>query len=133
MPVFLSLARTSQQLIRSVLAVRMQTAIILWDDAVERLHAKKQSYMDTERESGLEVGEEWAKEDPKYRQLLRIAKAAEEARREIFDPEHQMDPGDWVRFWEDRGLGGDTDAWVRTFANRAARLSRKPGHAGQLD
>jgi len=73
------------------------------DDVVER-RASKQRYVETERESGLAVGEEWIKEDAD--QLLRIAKAVEEARREIdvqtlqdlIDPEHKMDAGDWVRF-----------------------------------
>ena len=60
------------------------------DDVVER-RASKQSYVETER---LEIGEDWVKEDAD--QLLRIAKAVEEARREIdvqtlqdlIDPEH---------------------------------------------
>jgi hypothetical protein len=102
----------------------------------ERLRASKQSYVENERESGREVGEEWAMEDPKYGALLRIAKAVEEVRREIdvqtlqdlIDPEHKMDAGDWVRFWEDRGFSGDSepsDVWVRAFADRAARLFQK--------
>ncbi len=103
------------------------------DDVVER-RASKQSYVETERESGLEVGEDWVKEDAD--QLLRIAKAVEEARREIdvqtlqdlIDPEHKMDTGDWVRFWQDRGFSGDSepsDVWVRAFADGAARLFQK--------
>ena len=125
----------AQQAFREVilnLAVRRATM----DDAVERLRASKQSYVETERESGLEVGEEWATEDATYSELLRIAKAVEEARREIdlqtlqdlIDPEHKMDAGDWVRFWEDRGFSGDSepsDVWVRAFADRAARLFQK--------
>ena len=127
----------AQQAFREVilnLAVRRETATM--DDAVERLRASKQSYVETERESGLEVGEEWATEDATYSELLRIAKAVEEARREIdlqtlqdlIDPEHKMDAGDWVRFWEDRGFSGDSepsDVWVRAFADRAARLFQK--------
>ena len=50
------------------------------DDAFER-RASKQSYVETERESGLEVGEEWATNDPWYGELLRIVKAVEEARK----------------------------------------------------
>src|SRR5262249_47610597 len=92
------------------LAVRKETATM--DDAVERLRPSKRSSAETERESGPEVGEEWATEAAKYGELLRIAKAVEEARREIdlqtlqdlIDPEHKMDAGDWVRFWEDRGF-----------------------------
>ena len=109
------------------------------DDVVERLHASKQSYVETEREFGLEFGEEWATEDAEYGALLRIAKAVEEARREIdvqtlrnlIDPEHKMDAGDWVRFWGDRGFSDDTepsDVWVRAFADGAARLFEKRGH-----
>jgi hypothetical protein len=127
----------AQQAFREVilnLAVRRETATM--DDAVERLRASKQSDVETERESGLEVGEEWATEDATYSELLRIAKAVEEARREIdlqtlqdlIDPEHKMDAGDWVRFWEDRGFSGDSepsDVWVRAFADRAARLFQK--------
>ena len=87
------------------------------DDVVEPLRASKQSYVETKRESDLEVGEEWAKEDAEYGQLLRIAKAVEEVRREIdlqtlrdlFNPEHKMDAGDWVSFWEDRGFSGDPE------------------------
>jgi hypothetical protein len=101
-----------------------------------RPRASKQSYVENERESGREVGEEWAMEDPKYGALLRIAKAVEEARREIdvqtlqdlIDPEHKMDTADWVRFWEDRGFGGasePSEVWVRAFADGAARLSQK--------
>src|SRR5215470_9598636 len=96
------------------------------DDAVERLRAGKRSSAETERESGLEVGE-WAMEAGKYGELLRIAKAVEEVRREIdvqtlqdlIDPEHKMDAGDWVRFWEDRGFSGDA------FPDGAARLVQK--------
>jgi hypothetical protein len=106
------------------------------DDRVGRLRASKQSDAEAERESGLEVGEEWAMEDPKYGQLLQIAKAVEEARREIdvqtlqdlIDPEHKMDAGDWVRFWEDRGFSGasePSDVCDRAFADRAARLIQK--------
>src|SRR5207244_406044 len=62
------------------LAVRREAATM--DDVVER-RASKQSHVETEREAGPEVGEEWAKEDAKYGELLRIAKAVEEARREI--------------------------------------------------
>ena len=127
----------AQQAFREVilnLAVRRETTTM--DDAVERLRASKQSYVETERESGLEVGEEWATEDATYSELLRIAKAVEEARREIdlqtlqdlIDPEHKMDAGDWVRFWEDRGFSGasePSDVWVRAFADRAARLFQK--------
>ena len=127
----------AQQAFREVilnLAVRRETATM--DDAVERLRASKQSYVETERESGLEVGEEWATEDATYSELLRIAKAVEEARREIdlqtlqdlIDPEHKMDAGDWVRFWEDRGFSDDSepsDVWVRAFADGTARLFQK--------
>ena len=102
------------------------------DNVVEWLRASKRSSAETERESGLEVGE-WATEDAKYGELLRIAKAVEEARREIdvqtlqdlIDPEHKMDAGDWVRFWEDRGFNGDSepsDVWARAFADGAARF-----------
>ena len=77
--------------------------------------------------------EQWATEDAKYGELLRIAKAVEEARREIdlqtlqdlIGPEHKMDAGDWVRFWEDRGFSGDSepsDVWARAFADGAARF-----------
>ena len=107
------------------------------DDAVERLRAKKQSSVEAERESGLEVGEEWAREDTEYGELLRIARAVEEVRREIdvqtlqdlIDPEHKMDAGDWVRFWEDRGFSDASepnDVWNKAFADRAARLFQKP-------
>src|SRR5215471_1415461 len=107
------------------LAVRKETATM--DDVVERLRTSKQSYMKTEREAGPEVGEAWATEAAKYGELLRIAKAVEEARREIdvqtlqdlIDPEHKMDAGDWVRFWEDRGFSGDA------FPDGAARLVQK--------
>ena len=82
-------------------------------DVVERFGPRKQSYVKTEQ---------WATEDVKYGELLRIAKAVEEVRREIdlqtlqnlIDPEHKMDAGDWVRFWEDRGFSGDSepnDGW----------------------
>ena len=73
----------------------------------------------------------WAKEDDKYRALLRIAKAVEEARREIdvqtlqqlIDPEHRMDAGDL-----DRGFYGDSepsDVSARAFADAAAGLFKK--------
>jgi len=111
--------------------LRKETAIM--DDAVERLRASKQSCLKTERKSALEVGEEWATEAARYGELLRIAKAVEEARREIdlqtlqdlIGPEHKMDAGDWVRFWEDRGFSGDSepsDVWARAFADGAARF-----------
>src|SRR6516162_9911462 len=83
-----------------------------------------------------QVARKWAKEDDKYRALLRIAKAVEEVRREIdvqtlqqlIDAEHRMDAGDWVRFWEDRGFGGDSepsDVSARAFADAAAGLFKK--------
>src|SRR5215469_5138329 len=112
------------------LAVRKETATM--DDVVERLRTSKQSYLKTERESGPEVGEAWATEAAKYGELLlRIAKAVEEARREIdiqnpqdlIDPEHKMDAGDWVRFWEDRGFNEDA------FTDGAARLVQKVSRA----
>jgi hypothetical protein len=107
------------------------------DDIVKRLRASKQSSMESKRESGLEVGEKWATEDPKYGELLlRIAKAVEEARQEVdvqtlqdlIDPERKMDAGDWVRFWEDRGFSGNSepsDVSDRAFADGAARLFQK--------
>ena len=84
--------------------------------------------MKTEHQSG--------PEDTEYGVLLRVARAVEEARREIdvqtlqhlIDPEHRMDAGDWVRFWEDRGFSGDSeqsDAWVKAFADGAAKLLQK--------
>jgi len=113
------------------LAVRKETATM--DDAVERLRVSKRSYVEAEREAGLEVGEVWATEDPEYGELLRIAKAVAEARREIdvqtlqdlIDPEHKMDAGDWVSFWEDRGFRDDCEPSGRAFADRAARLFQK--------
>ena len=106
------------------------------DDVGKRRRANRRSCVETERDAGPEVAAEWAKEDDKYRALLRIAKAVEEARREIdvqtlqhlIDPEHRMDAGDWVRFWEDRGFSGDSepsDVRDRTFADAAARLFQK--------
>ena len=46
-----------------------------------------------------------AKKYTRYRELLRIAKAVEEARSEIdlqdlVDPERKMNAGDGVKFWE---------------------------------
>ena len=127
----------AQQALKEVvinLAVRKETATM--DDVVEPLRASKQSDVETEREAGLEVRKEWAKEDAEYGELLRIAKTVDEARREIdvqtlqdlFDPEHKMTGGDWVSFWEDRGFSGDSepsDVWVRAFADGAARLFQK--------
>jgi len=87
------------------------------DDVGKRRPTNQQSCVETERDAGLEVAREWAKEDDKYRALLRIAKAVEEARREIdvqtlqhlIDPKHRMDAGDRIRFWEDRGFSGDSE------------------------
>jgi len=106
------------------------------DDVGERRRATRRSRVETERDAGLEVARKWAKEDDKYRALLRIAKAVEEARREIdvqtlqhpIDPEHRMDAGDWVRFWEDRGFSGDSeprDVSARAFADAPAGLFKK--------
>ena len=103
------------------------------DDVGKRRPTNQQSCVETERDAGLEIAAEWANEDDKYRALLRIAKAVEETRSEIdvqtlqhlIDPEHRMDAGDWVRFWEDRGFSGDSepsDARDRAFADAAARL-----------
>jgi len=106
---------------------------VTMDGEVERLRAKKQS----ECEAGLESGEECGTELAEYCELLRIASAVEEARREIeaqalqdlIDPEHKMDAGDWARFWEDRGFGGASepnDVWDKAVADCAARLFQKP-------
>jgi len=43
----------------------------------------KPSHEESEREAGLEFGEECATEDAEYCELLRIASAVEEVRREI--------------------------------------------------
>ena len=107
------------------------------DDVVDRLGASKQSYVQSEREPGLEVSEEWGTGAAQYGALLRIAKAVEEARREIdvqtlrdlIDPEHKMDAGDWARFWEDRGFSSASepnDVWDKAFADCGARLFQKP-------
>ena len=85
-------------------------------DAGERVRASKQTHVDTEREAGLKVRKAWA-EDAMYGELFYIAKAVEEARREIdlqtlqnlIDPEHNMDRGDWVSFWQDRGFTSDSE------------------------
>ena len=106
-------------------------------DAVgKRRRTNRRSRVETEPDTGLEVAAQWAKEDDKYRTLLHIAKAVDEARREIdvqtlqhlIDPEHRMDAGDWVRFWEDRGFSGapePSDVRDRAFADAAARLFQK--------
>ena len=52
------------------------------DDVGERRRATRLSCVETERDAGLEVARKWEKEDDKYRALLRIAQAVEEARRE---------------------------------------------------
>jgi hypothetical protein len=88
------------------------------DDEVERLRAKKQSYVETEREAALEFGEECGTDDVEYCALLRIASAVDEVRREIdaqglqdlIDPEHKMDAGDWVRLDLPR-FRGEMRAW----------------------
>jgi hypothetical protein len=82
-------------------------------DVVQPLRARKQR----RRRCSLEVEKEWAKKYTRYRELLRIAKAVEEARSEIdlqlledlVDPERKMNAGDWVKFWEDRGFGGNSE------------------------
>ena len=107
------------------------------NDDVERLRAKKKSYEESEREAGLEFGEECGTELAKYSALLRIPSAMEEVRREIeaqglqdlIDPEHKMDADDWARFWEDRGFSGaseSNDVWDKAFADWAAVLFQKP-------
>ena len=110
------------------------------NDEVERLGASKQSDLEPERKSGVVVGQEWTAEDPIYNELLRIAKAMDEARREIdlqplqdlIDPKHKMTGADWVSFWEDRGFGASeaSDRWVRAFADRAAKVLQRA--RGQL-
>ena len=106
---------------------------VTMDDEVERPRAKKQG----EREAGLESGEECGTEDAEYFELLRIASAVEEARREIeahalrdlIDPEHIMDAGDCARFWKDRGFSSASepnDVSDKAVADCAARLFQKP-------
>jgi hypothetical protein len=63
------------------LSVTKETATM--DHSVKQLCDSQQRNLETQREAGLEVGAEWSKEDAEYRELLRIAKAVEEARREI--------------------------------------------------
>ena len=78
------------------------------DDVGKRRRANRFSCVETGHDAGLEVARKWAKADDKYRAWPRIAKAVEEARREIdvqtlrylIDPEHRMGAGDWVRFWK---------------------------------
>jgi len=61
------------------------------------------------------LGKKPALGDAMCGELFHIAKAGEEARREkdlqtlqnLIDPEHNMDRGDWVSFWQDRGFSGD--------------------------
>ena len=95
------------------------------DDDIERLRAKKHSYEESEREAGLEFGEDCGTELAEYCELLRIASAVEEVRREIeaqglpdlIDPEHKMDARDWARFWEDRGFSGASEPNGRPFSS----------------
>jgi hypothetical protein len=69
------------------------------DDEIKRLRVKDQSYVESEREAGLEFGEECGTEEAENCELLRIANPVEEARKEIdvqalqdlIDPEHKMD------------------------------------------
>jgi hypothetical protein len=76
------------------------------DEAVEPLGANRQNDVETERLSAPEVRKEWAKQDGEYGELLRIAKAVDEARWEIdlqtlqdlIDPERKMNGADWVSF-----------------------------------
>ena len=107
------------------------------DDEIKRLRVKDQSYVESEREAGLEFGEECGTELAKYGALLRIPTAMEEVRREIeaqglqdlIDPEHKMDADDWARFWEDRGFSGaseSNDVWDKAFADWVAGLFQKP-------
>ena len=51
------------------------------DDVGKRRRANRQSCAESERDAGLEVARKWAKEDDKYRALLRIAKAVEEGQK----------------------------------------------------
>ena len=106
------------------------------DDVGKRRRANRWSCVETGHDAGLEVARKWAKADDKYRAWPRIAKAVEEARREIdvqtlrylIDPEHRMGAGDWVRFWEDRGFSGDcepSDVSDRAFADAAAGRFQK--------
>ena len=53
------------------------------DDVGKRRRTNRRSRVETEPDAGLEVAAESAKEDDKYRALLRIAKAVEEAKRAI--------------------------------------------------
>ena len=110
------------------------------DEAVEPLGASKQNDVETECLSAPVVRNEWEKQDGEYGALLRIAKAVDEARREIdlqplqdlIDPKHKMTGADWVSFWEDRGFGASeaSDRWVRAFADRAAKVLQRA--RGQL-
>jgi len=106
------------------------------EDVVEWLGASKQSYVESEHEPGLEVRAEWATGGVQYGALLLIAKAVEEARREIdmqtlqdlVGPEHKLDADDWARFWENRGFSGASEpsnARDRAFADGAARSFQK--------
>ena len=96
----------------------------------------QREYEESEREAGLEFGEECGTELAKYSALLRIPIAMEEVRREIkaqglqdlIDPEYKMDADDWARFWEDRGFSGaseSNDVWDKAVADCAARLFQK--------
>ena len=111
------------------------------DEVGEPLDASKQNDLETGPPSGLEVRKEWARQDDEYGELLRVAKAVDEARWEIdlqtlqdlIDPKHKMNGADWVSFWEDRGFSGDSepsDVWVRAFADCAAKVMQKA--RGQL-
>src|SRR5215472_6373595 len=82
-------------------------------DAVgKRRRTNRRSRVETEPDTGLEVAAQWAKEDDKYRTLLHIAKAVDEARRAIdvqtlqhlIDPEHRTDVGDWGQILGRSGL-----------------------------
>ena len=140
----------AQQAFREVvlnLAVRKETATM--DDAVERLRVSKRSYVEAEREAGLEVGEVWATEHPEYGELLRIAKAVAEARREIdvqtlqdlIDPEHKMDAGDWSDSGKieasiaNRAMGGTEPSQIvqRGSSRKPGSTSSEAVHAGRLD
>jgi len=82
--------------------------------------------LEPERKSGAEVGQEWARDDPSYSELLRIAKAVDEARRETPHPSRDRAVfAPHPRSWHGAEMAKSRGRTSGCVARRGPRLPRR--------
>jgi hypothetical protein len=102
------------------------------NEVINRLRASKERFEAEELEAGKQVGSKWAKTEAEYRPLARVAAFAADASDSdmepetlqlLIDPDREIDPREWVEFWEEQyGDGIPSKPFIRGFIEGATEL-----------